>query len=130
MFDYGQFIGIPFKSCGRDTEGLDCWGLVKLVYKNQLGIELPEYYIDAYDTGSVVEAMGARPGWSDVSTPETYDVALIALSKHTEVVNHVGIYCAFSRVLHITSSTFSICTRVDRDPWKSRVLGYVRWGKA
>ena len=126
-----QYIGIPFIDGGRNSEGCDCWGLVKLIYENELGIELPDFNISALDTPAVIEAMdsGKRKQWRDTSLePEKYDVVALHIGqKHFNMVNHVGIYMGNGMFIHTLQRTASMMNRMGDAQWKSRVLGVYRW---
>ena len=38
-----QYVGLPFQVDGRDRQGIDCWGLVRLVWAERAGFEMPEF---------------------------------------------------------------------------------------
>lgn len=48
----GHYIGLPFCEHGRDSFGLDCWGLARMVLSEQFGVSVPSYtqnYSNTYD---------------------------------------------------------------------------------
>ena len=40
MTDYSRYIGIPYMPGGESFAGCDCWGIVQLWYRNEMGITL------------------------------------------------------------------------------------------
>ena len=91
------YVGTPWQERGRVRAGCDCWGLVGIVYFEQLGIELPSH-ADDYSSTSDREALedllnAGRPAWRAVPLAEAmpYDVVLLrARSWHVGIVRGAG----------------------------------------
>lgn len=87
------YLGIPWKVGGRNPDqGLDCWGLLRYVYKLQFGIELPEHAAPATSlapSDHVTEDELNAHTWVELVSPAVGDV--VALGKQQGFC-HVGIY--------------------------------------
>jgi len=126
----GAYIGIPFKERGRDASGLDCYGLLFHVYRNQYKISLP-MYAERYslqDRLSVAkvffeETTSAR--WRRVLREEAEppDVLTMTLSFGS----HVGILVTPDRFLHVLPGR-ETCVERLQGVWERRIEGIYRHG--
>ena len=125
-----SYIEIPFEPDGRDRNGLDCYGLVCLVYRECLNITLPDYvgiFTDqSFATLKKVACVMAegREKWTKVDTPQPFDMVMLRTGKRQW---HVGIVIDRSRMLHIMSGINSCIEQYTGLHWKNRVVEFRRW---
>lgn len=80
-----DFVGIPYEQLGRSTIGIDCWGLVSLVYKARLAIALPDWAVD-----DEIDWDNTVGKWEVIEHPINF--SLIRTSYTGLVPDHWGIY--------------------------------------
>ena len=128
-FDVSKFVGLPWREHGRDFDGLDCWGLVYLIYLHELRIELPSY-VDEYE--NTVDAKHLKKvydqnmtAWSMLihDQPRIFDVALMRVRGHPI---HVGIYLEPGKMLHIEDGLNSVIEAYNGLQWQNRLIGFFR----
>ncbi len=90
-----QYLRVPWIPGGREMNGSDCWGLVRLVLMREFAIKMPRYdYRDVelcardQTRWEAVVRMYARPG----------DVAIMRRDGQPK---HVGIFVDREKVLHM-----------------------------
>lgn len=125
------YIGIPYRTGGRDREqGLDCWGLLCLIWRERFGIEEPRY--ETYEWASrtdnarvsaIIES--ERQRYIDVPAGQERlgDAILLRLRGHPL---HVGMIVAPGLMIHTHERTESCLDRYDGLEWSKRVLGFYR----
>lgn len=121
-----QYVGLPF---GEGADEVTCWGLVRRVYRDRLGVDLPEYgEISAYDLLRIARAMGAAKddGWRAVSVPQSLDVCLMRSPQGGASVVHVGVMVDAQRLLHVEAATAAVIVPVSHYSVAGRVVGYRR----
>ena len=124
------YVGLPFLPDGRDRSGLDCWGLVCLVYRELLDIELPSYdgvYVAQTRAMLRIVAEQIKLGqvqWELVDFPQPFDIALFRIGN---LNCHIGIVIDRRHMLHIISGIDSCIEAYAGLIWRDRLQGFYRW---
>ena len=125
---YKDFLKIPYKHLGRSKEGVDCYGLVMLYYKEVLGIELKDWWYE--------------PDWSKkghnyildnyeaykfrrVEEPKKHDVILITSDIKSPIANHIQIYLRDNLAIGGEKTGVRL-TDISRSIIKRRIEGFYR----
>jgi len=107
-----SYVGLPYKHLGRDRKGVDCYGLIILIYKEKFGIELPnaegyEFGEDAcnylpafYKEGQYKHVADFHKLWTPVEQVEKYDVILFNVYGEVEAPTHSGLYLGEGKFIH------------------------------
>lgn len=118
-----KYLGVPYREGGRDTSGLDCWGLVIAVYAD-MGHQLldfdrlPENYRNGFYRLGNVWLENFYKEWQRLGlceSPDTYDLVMFQ-DKSRRKVNHCGLIIDNERFLQ-TARAGTILTpfyRFDR----------------
>jgi hypothetical protein len=126
MIQARNYIGIPFKAHGSDREGLDCFGLIRLVYKEAFDIKIdPVPYPDPQDLSeNAVWIKDTQKDWTETNDPEPGDLISFKILGHE---SHLGIvYDPGKTFLHSDSSAGVVIERMKSIMWSKRIGKFYR----
>lgn len=123
------YVGIPFRIDGRDRDGADCWGLVRMYLKDVAGIELPSYSeVPAGDVLRVARRFGAESlseTWVKVDRPRNNDVALMTHPSRRTAF-HCGVVVRNRFLLHTVDETGSVIVPINHSGITGCIVGFYR----
>lgn len=131
-----HYLGIPFAEKGRTRQGVDCYGLVRLIYQEQRSVELPSYtegYVTTDDKQEIAALMNQEVSarWKEIPMPtiQLFDCLIFRVLGHPM---HVGLALDHPWFIHAIKRQGQSMGKVwverwDSIAWKHRVVAAVRW---
>ena len=117
-----KYIGIQYVHKGRTMAGLDCWGLVKMIYRD-LGHELRD--IDDYEMEGHLKGHNyfePKEEWEKRSVAQPYDVALFVNTQG--IAYHAGVVTPDHRMIHAARNTRVAIINLDIATRAMKLDGY------
>lgn len=113
MIPYLSYLKIPYKHMGYDYSGADCYGLLYLFYRDELGITLPlpdfEYAKDWWKSDNHIIGLHKEYSFRLCSEPPAKgDVILFKNTSST--AGHIGIALDDSSFMHMAQSGCAVTT--------------------
>ena len=134
-----KYVGVEFAQRGRDLKtGVDCWGLVYNVLRDEFNIQVPSgdnLYEHTEDLENISKEIKADlPGWQQVAKgngshaldgdlPQEGDLVLFSI--HGEPV-HIGIVINAHEMLHCSKGAGTVVESFLGSMWCKRVIGVYR----
>lgn len=126
-----DYVGIPQRDHGRTRAGCDCWGVVRLIYAERLGIHLPSYaegYASTEERAEIealiIGAAAAGP-WKPIPSRAAHEFDL-ALFRRGRFDSHIGIVVAPGRMLHMMGGDAAKIEAFASPAWERRLRGIWR----
>lgn len=128
---WDKYIEIPFESCGRDEQACDCYGLLRLIYQLERGIELP--LLSEYDDtkqrkkmNQLIESQPALIGFDSVPLENVcpFDVLVI---RNVGFNCHLAVVIDTQRMIHTEEGKGVIVEEYNRPHIKPRIREAYRY---
>lgn len=135
-WDFKKYLGIPFKTGGRDYAGADCFGLVRIVYSD-LGLSIPDYQtpnsadesikiisavIDSKENNELKQIFSFWK-WIRIDRPRPLAIVTFWI-RNPNFSSHLGIMIDNDKFLHSRRMTNSCIERLSEAFWRKRVTGF------
>lgn len=126
-----KYQTIPFVDLGWSFSGVHCWGLVHLVYKTELGIELPTYgetsAKDLRELSRKITKGQDGEKWFAVeqSDLQPFDVVVMRFVG-SRYIGHCGLYVGNGQVMHCERAVDVAIVPFSHHTVRQRIASYRR----
>lgn len=133
-----EFIGLTFKDRGRGSSGVDCYGLIILVFENVKRLILRDYdYESCKDSLSISQLLSNDTDWPFLEVVRAgnanFEGMLCKLKEFDVIVfkragleQHLGIVVNKTHMLHISEGCNSRLENYRCGYWKPKIVAVYR----
>jgi probable lipoprotein NlpC len=127
------FVGIPYAPFGRARTGADCWGLACIVYREGLGIGLPDYLgyggVEEHaEINALIAGAEGSPLWQPRSgVARAFDIAVF---RRGRLATHLGLVIRPGLMLHMVDEDRAKVEGYTTGRWGNRLVGHFYWAGA
>lgn len=120
-----RYVGIPFADGGRTLDGLDCYGLLVAVYREEFHIDVPSYagaYVSAHERDEVAALLAHRiPADAWIPILGTIRVGDAVVFRVLNAPWHCGVMVSPTEFLHVEEAQgTTTIERLDSYRWARR----------
>lgn len=121
-----DLLGLPYVDGGRlPGPGADCFGLV-LECCRRMGRTIPDPYQSGDGPVDAKRWIEERlVGWRVTDRPVAGGVVELRSAEHPA---HIGFVLSGTHFLHSLQATGAVIGRMDRAPWRGRIVGWYVYG--
>jgi cell wall-associated NlpC family hydrolase len=126
-----EYLPIPFVPNGRTKDGIDCWGLICLIYDEKYGIKLPLYEgVNGKEGTEVAQGVAkeAALAWTEVPAEDRREGDVVVI-RMMGLPWHVGMVLDKANFVHAYHRTGVTVERITAIHWKPRILAYYRFNE-
>ncbi len=132
MIELEKYIGIPFVDKGRTLDGADCYGIVKLYYKEFLNIDIEEIIANPDNAKScfVKYLDQISRNWKQENhAVKNSVVAMSTNPQHPNMITHFGVMIDDKRMLHTFKNVQCHVICIDNPIIKTQIKGFYSWSQ-
>lgn len=110
---FSEWKSVKYRFGGLSKGGIDCSGLVYLIFRDSFSVELPRTTKRQVLSGKAIKKSNIKVG----------DLVFFKTGVHQR---HVGIYLEQDKFLHVSTKKGVIISSLDNSYWKKRYWRVVR----
>ena len=129
------YVGLPWLEHGLTRDGVDCWGIVRLVYAEVLGIDVPDYSSrvaslrERAEIAAIFAGATAGKPWRCTFKGEVLQDLDVAVFRINGIDSHAGLVVltdAGPRMLHAARGRDTAVVSLLDPAWADRLSGVYR----